>query len=394
MTSPNASAKELDTLVDGNTTFGLDLYRNLSGSEGNLFFSPYSISLGMAMAYAGARGETERQMADSLGFKLPQNRLHPAFNALDLLLASRPKGGDDAFRLNVANSVWGQRDYSFLPEFLDSLAVNYGEDVRAADFRRDPEDARVRINGWVADETEERIRNLIPQGTLTPLTRLVLANAIYFNAAWLHAFDERATKDRPFHLLDGSQRDVAMMRQQENLRYAIGDGFQAVELPYKGGDVAMTILLPESGKFEEFEGSLSGQSVRDIVESLESELVRLTMPKFEMESGFSLSDTLKAMGMPDAFDDQAANFSGMDGQLCRAKGDICLLISDVLHQAFVSVDEAGTEAAAATAVIVSVTRAVGVEPDPIEVVVDRPFLLIIRHHATDTVLFVGRVLDP
>ena len=394
MTSPNASAEELDTLVDGNTTFGLDLYRNLSGSEGNLFFSPYSISLGMAMAYAGARGETERQMADSLGFKLPQNRLHPAFNALDLLLASRPKGGDDAFRLNVANSVWGQRDYSFLPEFLDSLAVNYGEDVRAADFRRDPEDARVRINGWVADETEERIRNLIPQGTLTPLTRLVLANAIYFNAAWLHAFDERATKDRPFHLLDGSQRDVAMMRQQENLRYAIGDGFQAVELPYKGGDVAMTILLPESGKFEEFEGSLSGQSVRDIVESLESELVRLTMPKFEMESGFSLSDTLKAMGMPDAFDDQAANFSGMDGQLCRARGDICLLISDVLHQAFVSVDEAGTEAAAATAVIVSVTRAVGVEPDPIEVVVDRPFLLIIRHHATDTVLFVGRVLDP
>ena len=394
MTSPNASAEELDTLVDGNTTFGLDLYRDLSGSEGNLFFSPYSISLGMAMAYAGARGETERQMADSLGFKLPQNRLHPAFNALDLLLASRPKGGDDAFRLNVANSVWGQRDYSFLPEFLDSLAVNYGEDVRAADFRRDPEDARVRINGWVADETEERIRNLIPQGTLTPLTRLVLANAIYFNAAWLHAFDERATKDRPFHLLDGSQRDVAMMRQQENLRYAIGDGFQAVELPYKGGDVAMTILLPESGKFEEFEGSLSGQSVRDIVESLESELVRLTMPKFEMESGFSLSDTLKAMGMPDAFDDQAANFSGMDGQLCRARGDICLLISDVLHQAFVSVDEAGTEAAAATAVIVSVTRAVGVEPDPIEVVVDRPFLLIIRHHATDTVLFVGRVLDP
>ena len=394
MTSPNASAEELDTLVDGNTTFGLDLYRNLSGSEGNLFFSPYSISLGMAMAYAGARGETERQMADSLGFKLPQNRLDPAFNALDLLLASRPKGGDDAFRLNVANSVWGQRDYSFLPEFLDSLAVNYGEDVRAADFRRDPEDARVRINGWVADETEERIRNLIPQGTLTPLTRLVLANAIYFNAAWLHAFDERATKDRPFHLLDGSQRDVAMMRQQENLRYAIGDGFQAVELPYKGGDVAMTILLPESGKFEEFEGSLSGQSVRDIVESLESELVRLTMPKFEMESGFSLSDTLKAMGMPDAFDDQAANFSGMDGQLCRARGDICLLISDVLHQAFVSVDEAGTEAAAATAVIVGVTRAVGVEPDPIEVVVDRPFLLIIRHHATDTVLFVGRVLDP
>ncbi len=394
MTSLNASAEELDTLVDGNITFGLELYRKLSGSEGNLFFSPYSISLGMAMAYAGARGETERQMADSLGFKLPQNRLHPAFNALDLLLASLPKGGDDAFRLNVANSLWGQRDYSFLPEFLDSLAVNYGEDVRAADFRRDPEDARVRINGWVADETEERIRNLIPQGTLTPLTRLVLANAIYFNAAWLHAFDERVTKDRPFHLLDGSQRDVAMMWQQENLRYAIGDGFQAVELPYKGGDVAMTILLPESGKFEEFEGSLSGQSVRDIVESLESELVRLTMPKFEMESGFSLSDTLKAMGMPDAFDDQAANFSGMDGQLCRARGDICLLISDVLHQAFVSVDEAGTEAAAATAVIVGVTRAVGVEPDPIEVVVDRPFLLIIRHHATDTVLFVGRVLDP
>ena len=396
--APSVTGEEMSALADGNSRFAFDLYATLAGTDGNLFFSPHSISVALAMTYAGARGETERQMAETLRFYLAQDRLHEAFNALDLSLvpqepAAEPEEDEKTFRLSIANSVWGQEDYDFLPDFLDTLAVNYGDGVRPVDFQHDPENARVQINDWVAEATEERISNLIPQDAIDQYTRMVLANAIYFKAAWQHTFDERATTDLPFHLPDGSERDVPMMRQQANFRYAIGDGYQAVELPYKGGDVAMTILLPDTGRFREFEESLSGESLGDILDSLDYTSVRLTMPKFEMESAFNLSDTLKAMGMPDAFDDTAANFSGMDGQLCRARGDICLLISNVLHKAFVSVDEAGTEAAAATAVIVGVTRAV-FQPEPIQLVVDRPFLFIIRHQKTGAILFVGRVLSP
>ncbi len=394
-TDPDPGAADVGAAVAGNNAFAIDLYRALAKTEGNLFFSPHSISTALAMAYAGARGNTERQMAAALRYGLAQDNLHPAFNALDLSLAPQDASGDaEDFRLSVASSVWGQEGYGFLPEYLDILAVNYGEEVRPVDFRQDPEDARVRINGWVADETEERITDLIPPGALTELTRLVLANAIYFKASWQKPFDEAATADRPFHFLDGSERDVPMIRQQLNLRYARGDGYQSVELPYEGGDVGMTILVSDSGGFQEFQDSLSGQSLQDIIDSLDYESVRLALPRFETESAFSLSDTLKEMGMPDAFDDQAADFSGMDGRACRARGDICLLISDVLHKAFVSVDEAGTEAAAATAVIIGITRAVIEEPEPIELVVDRPFLFVIRHLPTDAVLFVGRVLEP
>ena len=391
-TSPDVSQADLQTLVAGNYAFAFDLYGALSESGGNLFFSPHSISTALAMAYAGARDETESQMADTLRFELSQDRLHPAFNALDLSLSARLDDDGD-FRLNITNSVWGQEGYGFLPDFLDTLALNYGDEVRTVDFRRDPEGARVRINDWVAKETEERIKDLIPSGAIDELTRLVLANAIYFRAAWLLPFDESDTADRPFHLLDGSERDVPMMRQQEDLRYASGGGFQAVELPYKGVGVSMTILLPDSGKFREFEDSLSGVSLQDIAEDLESRFVHLSMPRFEMESSFSLPDTLKTMGMPDAFDGTAADFSGIDGRVCQTGGDTCLLITDVLHKAFVSVDEAGTEAAAATAVIIGLTG-LREEPEPVELVIDRPFIFLIRDHTTGAILFLGRVLEP
>ena len=255
--SPSVSGEDLGELVGGNSEFAFDLYRSLDDSTDNLFFSPYSISAALAMAYAGARNETERQMAGTLRFGLTQDRLHPAFNALDLTLAPQATsedGGD--FTLRVANSVWGQQNYGFLPDFLDTLAVNYGDHVRPVDFRHAPEDARGGINDWVSDETEERITNLVPQGAITPLTHLVLANAIYFRAEWRRPFLESATTDQPFHLLDGSELDVPMMRQQSNLRYARGDGYHAVELPYKGGKVVMTVVLPDAGRFSEFENSL------------------------------------------------------------------------------------------------------------------------------------------
>ena len=393
--SPEADASNVAALVGGNTDFAFDLYQALTESDGNLFFSPHGISLALAMAYAGARGETERQMAETLYFDLPQDHLHSAFNALDLSLAGLIREDEaDGFLLTVASSVWAQEGYGFLRDYLDNLALNYGEEVRPLDFRRDPNAAVAHINDWVADETEERITNLISPDAITDLTRLVLANTIHFKATWRNAFDERATTTGPFHLLDGSERKVPMMRQQSNLRYAVGEGYQAVELPYKGDEMAMTILLPDSGSFGEFEESLTGDSVEAILGGLHYEFVRLTMPKFEMESAFSLSETLRDIGMPDAFDERTADFSGMDGRSCRTKGDICLLISGVVHKAFVAVDEAGTEAAAATAVIVGVTRGVAADPEPIELAVDRPFVLIIRHLGTGATLFVGRVLDP
>ncbi len=395
VTSPDASAEELDALVDGNNTFGLDLYRALSGSEGNLFFSPYSISLGMGMAYAGTSGETDRQMEDTLSFNLDRDRLHPAFNALDLQLASRSGGEEDGvFRLNVANSVWGQEDHPFLQRFLDVLAENYGGEVREVDFRRKPEEARLRINGWVAEETEKRIKDLIPPGAIDRYTRLVLANAVYFNAAWRSAFRKDDTSPGPFFHRDGSNSEVPMMRQKARFGYARGDGFQAVELQYGGGEMAMTILLPDAGRFNEFEGSLDAASMDGILEGMELRLVRLTMPKFEMESTFSLTGTLAEMGMPNAFDEMKAEFAGIDGLSCLAGDDECLLISDVLHKAFVSVDESGTEAAAATAVIIGVTKAVTPPDESITVTVDRPFIFVVRDLETGALLFAGRVLEP
>ena len=391
--SPEADASTVAALVGGNTAFALDLYQAIQGSDGNLFISPYSISLALAMAYAGGRGDTERQMAETLHFDLPQDRLHSAFNTLDLSLNGQSSGKGDGFLLNVASSVWGQEGYGFLPEFLDTLALNYGEEVRPVDFRRDPNAASTRINDWVVDETERRITNLISPDAITAFTRLVLANAVYLRADWRQPFDRRATRRQPFYALDGTKSGVEMMRQQSSLRYAAGNGYQAVELPYKGREMAMTILVPDSGGFSEFEGTISGESLAAIVDGLDYELVRLTMPRIKMESAFSLSDTLRDMGMENAFDEGSADFSGMDGRSCQARGDICLLISDVLHKAFVSVDEAGTEATAATAVMVGETRAVEADPEPIELTIDRPFIFLIRDRDTESLLFLGRIVS-
>ena len=394
--SPGATGPELAELARGNTAFAFDLYRALAQREGNLFYSPHSISLALALTYAGARGETERQMAETLRFSLPQDRLHPAFNALDLALASRGSeatdGDGDGFRLSIANAVWGQEEHAFSTAFLDILAEQYGGDVQRTDFRSAPEESRVRINDWVASETEGRIASLVPPGAIDALTRLVLANAIYFNATWQLPFDKRATAPLPFYPLRGGEVEASMMRQEGSFGYMRGAGYQAVELLYQGGQISMTILLPDEGRFREIEGLLDASLTDAILENLETRRVLLTMPKFGVEATFNLAGTLSEMGMPDAFDERAADFSGMDGRSCRTGGDQCLLISDVVHQAFVEVDEAGTEAAAATAVIVGVRRAV----DPGELVtltVDRPFIFLVRDRATGALLFVGRVSE-
>ena len=384
--SPDVPAQDLRELVRGNSAFAFDLYQALREQKsGNFFYSPLSISIALAMTWAGARGETEREMAAVLHFTLPQERIHPAFNALDLELAQRGQSKEgQGLRLHLANAIWGQRGYRFLPQFLDTLARNYGAGLRLLDFKGNPEAARKAINDWVSERTEGRIPDLIPEGVIDFLTRLVLTNAIYFKAAWAEPFDKNLTSDGPFYLLDGSQVLVPMMRQTTKLRYVKGDGFQAVELPYEGGEVAMVILLPDMGRFEEFERSLNAEQVEEILGKLEYHEVILRMPRFRVESAFRLAQTLAGMGMPSAFQPGQADFSGMDGTRN-------LYISAVLHKAFVSVDEAGTEAAAATAAVVKITALPSMV---VEITVNRPFIFLIRDRLTGSILFIGRVVNP
>ena len=387
------SAVDAEALVEGNTDFALRLYQALRAeTDGNLFYSPYSISLALAMAHAGARGETEEQMSEALGLALAQEDLHPAFNALDQALANRGRqhveeGDGTRFELNIANSIWGQRGFEFLDGFLDVLAENYGAGMRLVEFIRATEESRGLINDWVAEQTEDRIEELIPAGAINAMTRLVLTNAIYFNASWLHPFEEEQTADGGFALLDGSEVATPMMHQSLRTVYTSGDGYQAVELPYIGQELAMVLVLPETGNFATFEAALDAAELSAMAAGLSDTQVTLTMPRFEFESAFGLSDALKTLGMTLAFTppsgSSGADFTGMYGSRD-------LYIQDVLHKAFVSVDERGTEATAATAVLVGVTSM----PQSATMTIDRPFLFLIRDRVSGTVLFIGRVVDP
>jgi serpin B len=385
-TTPDVAEGDLQTLVEGNTVFAVDLYQQLRTSDGNLFFSPHSISTALAMTYAGAEGETAEQMAETLHFDLSGEQLHAAFNALDLTLTPGEDVGDEDFVLNIANSLWAEEEYDFRDEFLDLLARHYGAGLRLVSFKTAPEAARQAINQWVSEKTEGKIENLIPEGGVNDLTRLVLANAIYFNAKWLHPFSQELTEDGTFTRLDGGDVTVPMMRWDKPtmVPYTQGDGFQAVELPYRGGSASMVILVPDAGTFEAFEEELTGEQLLAIADALETRGVELTLPKFEYDAEASLADTLKQMGMPAAFDPEQANFSGMDGTRH-------LYITDVFHKAYVAVDEEGTEAAAATAVIAELAS---MPQRDVTLTVDRPFIYLIRNTETGAPLFLGRVLDP
>jgi serpin B len=388
VTSPDVGQDELTTRVAGNNAFAFDLYQIVREEKENAFYSPHSIALALAMAYAGARGETEEEMAETLRYTLSQDRLHAAFNALALHLASRDaepeEESEKRFRLVVANSIWGQSGYSFLQEYLDVLTRNYGLGLRLLDFSQAPEEARQAINTWVSDRTSGQIQNLIPQGIINTMTRLILTNAIYFRASWKYPFDDGNTTDGTFRLLSGEGINTLVMEQTQQFDYAEGEGYQAVELPYVGEDVSMVIIAPELEQFGAFEANLDADRVDSVLENLERTNVTLRMPKFEFGSDFQLSKTLRDMGMPAAFSAEEADLSGIDGTQR-------LFIRDVLHKGFVSVDEMGTEAAASTAVVIEEES---VPPTPIEVTIDSPFIFVIRDAETGAVLFVGRVLDP
>lgn len=386
ITSPDVEREELEQLAGDNADFAWSFYAQIIEPGENLFFSPYSLSVALAMTWAGARGTTETEMAEAMRFRLGQDRLHPAFNGLDLELESRAESsGENAplpFELNVTNALFGQTGYAFLDAFLDTLAEHYGAGMRLMDFVNETEPSRVAINGWVSEQTNERIKELIPQGVLTAATRLVLVNAIFFTASWNEPFDEAATEDRPFRRLDGSTVQVPIMRNTIGAVYASGDGFEAAEIPYDGAQLAMLVIVPETGRFEAVESTLSATRVAQIRDSLTTHQLDLALPKFSFRSSVPAKEPLKALGMVEAFGG-GADLSGMNGT-----GG--LFIQDVVHQAFVAVDEKGTEAAAATAVIVGETSA----PPPATLTLDRPFIFAIVDRPTGAVLFLGRVLDP
>lgn len=357
-----------------------DLYQKLAAqNDGNLFFSPYSISSALAMTYGGARGNTAEQMNNVLHFGGP-NVTHPAFPHLRNTLADIEKKG--GVQLSVANALWPQQDYSFRDEFLDLTKKQYGSEVRPVDYTSDTEGARRLINSWVEDQTKDKIKDLIGEGVLDSLTRLVLVNAIYFKGDWASPFDAEATHDAPFHLTEEKSVQVPMMSQKADFAFAETDDFEALELAYEGDDLSMLILLPSNGNTL---GSLEQKLSPDTLSGLpfrKQELV-VNLPKFKLESSFDLGGTLQQMGMKDAFSG-AADFSGMDGT--RE-----LFISAVLHKAFVEVNEEGTEAAAATAVVMKLRS---VPAPPRQFTADRPFLFCIRENTTGTILFIGRVMNP
>lgn len=374
-----------DDAVDA---FATDLYAVLARDEGNLVFSPYSAAVALAMTRAGAVGETARQMDAVLHAELVDD-LDAAFNAVEQALAERPGEyplGDQTVELELAtaNQLWGQLGYEFDQAFLDRLAAHYGAGMQVVDYVEEREEARRAINDWAADRTRDRIPELVPAGVLNELTRLVLTNAIYLKAPWLHPFAEGATEAAPFHRLDGSEVTAELMSLGARLRFGRGSGYEAVELPYVAGELTMTVIAPDEGEFESFEDGLDAARVGEMLDGLGDAQVRLRLPRFEFRTQAALKPALSELGMPIAFSEQA-DFSAM------SPSGADLLIQEVLHEAFISVDEEGTEAAAATAVIAGVTSAPQLNVD---LTVDRPFIFLIRDRETGATLFMGRVLDP
>jgi serpin B len=383
--NPQAGLDQIRALANAHNAFALDLYKQLAAEGENVFYSPYSIYMALLMTYAGAAGDTASQMESTLHLPYSQEEIHAVMNALDQRLKANSMVDDEpAFTLNIVNQLWGQAGYAFLPEFLNTLSQNYNAGLKTVDFISETEATRQLINLWVEAQTNEKIKDLIPEGALNELTRLVITNAVYFKAAWLYQFDAANTKAGNFTLLDGTQVEVPMMHQSATLRAYISQEVQAVELPYEGGTYSMVALMPTAGSLDAFEQSLTAESLQGILNQLDRASVTLSMPKFKFDAAFTLNDPLEAMGMTDAFNFRRADFSRMDGTTD-------LYITSALHKAYVDVNEEGTEAAAATAVIIGLESAVG---QSYTIKLDHPFLFLIRDNATGTMLFVGRMADP
>lgn len=368
-------------------------------ADDNLLISPHSILSALAMVYAGAEGETRTQMREALKFALDEPALHEAFQALDEALAERARveRQDDAsgFELSVVNRLWGAQDEAFLPSYLELVERHYGAGIERVDFESDPDAARRLINAWVEEQTRERIQDLLPSGALNEDTRLVLVNAIYFLASWQNAFEEDQTRTEPFQRLDGSTVDARLMHRTGSYPAFRDDDTVAVSIPYLGREVSLLALKPANpdADFEAWQAGLDRARFDAAVAGLEGERVALAFPRFTSDSSFRLARMLRRMGMSDAFSRTQANFERMNGVGPGVIGR-SLYVDEVFHKTFIDLDEAGTEAAAATAVVMMRLTAMPVEEDPVTIRFDRPFIYAIYDHPTETILFLGRVLEP
>jgi serpin B len=382
---PEISASDVSDLVAGNTGFAVDAYRALAAKSAgaNLLLSPYSMSIALAMAFAGAGGQTASEMATTMHWTLPTTRFHRAFDALDEELGSREQ---DGLTLRFADSIWASPAVRFEKPFLDTMARSYGTGVRLVD-PGDPEGSQRRMNDWVADATKGHIQELFARGTSPVGDSLVVLNAVYFHADWAEPFKATNTLSEDFWRPDGSRTSAQMMHNGLRTRCAKNSDYDAVELTYAGRQVAMDIVMPKA-PLSSFESALTGEKLGEILRRMYGATVILSMPRFRFAGPpFSLSDLLQGLGMRSAFDRQHADFSPMG----TAPGGP-LYVSDVLHQATILVNEKGTEATAVTAIRMGTTAA---RPDePVEIRIDHPFFFVLRDLPTDTILFAGRVVDP
>jgi serpin B len=378
-------AADRAAVVEGDNAFAVTLYGRLCKQSGNLFFSPESISTALAMAYAGARGDTASAMAKTLHFTLPPAQLHPAMGALLSDLNAVHAG----YQLSVANALWAQRGYTFLQDFLDLMNNDYGAGLNQVDFKGSTEAARLTINQWVEQKTANKIKDLLQPGALRPTTRLVLTNAIYFKGDWQSQFDKAQTKDEDFHLSPAQTKKAPLMHREGGFNYFDGKTFQVLEIPYKSNELSMVVFLPNDlGGLSALEESMTASNTQQWLRQLSPVTkVIVTLPKFKTTQEFELGGTLAAMGMPQAFQ-PSADFSGMTG-----KKD--LFISAVIHKAYIDVNEEGTEAAAATAVTMRTMAAHAPNPTPPPVFrADHPFVFLIRDNRSNSILFMGRTADP
>jgi len=384
-TSLFASDKtDKEIAVEDNNRFALDLYSQVKEEDGNLFLSPFSISTALAMTYAGAGGNTETQMADTLHFSLNQERLHPTFlKLMHELQADSTRGG---YELSVANALWGQEGYKFHAAFIDVTKNYYGAGFKGVDFAKNTELTRQTINQWIEEKTKDKIKELIQPGILTELTRLVLTNAIYFKGNWMSQFKKESTRPAPFELISGEKTEVLMMNQTKEFNYSDDKTVQLLEMPYEGDNLSMVILLPKEKKgIRELESLLNTENLKNWLSTLREREIIVSLPRFKMTSEFLLNEALKSLGMPDAFDAELADFSRM------TPDPLGLYISKVIHKAFVDVNEEGTEAAAATAVVMTIKSIPEAKP---VFRCDHPFVFIIRDKSAGSILFIGRVMNP
>ncbi len=386
---PQSSDADVAAAVAGNTEFALKVLPLFdTQGDSNLLYSPYSITQALAMAAAGAKADTLSGMEKALAFKLEQSRLLPALNKLDLQLAGKTAAAGNTSAnlpaLNIANSLWAQKGYSLQSTYLDAIGVNFGASINQLDFMKAAEPSRLAINDWVANQTQQKIKDLLPSGSVSSGTRLVLTNAIWFKSDWASPFMANNTRQQNFFDKKGNATKAPFMYQEANFSYAQGNGYQAVELPYAGNKLTMLLVMPDTGKFDGFLQNLTAPGLNDISNALKNQRVAFAMPKYNFSATPELGTVLRNLGMSNAFDAGQADFSGMTGNRDFS-------ISGIVHKAFITVDEKGTEAAAATGVIVGTTA---IQVPTVTLTLDHPFLFMIRDRETGLILFMGKLMNP